>query len=68
MRFCLPFPLLPIDLWNIRAVAIVDLLPHDAAKNSFRTEWDLVTQRARRCGNEDDVMALNTVPRVFGMR
>lgn len=67
MRFCLPFPLLPIRIWDT-PVAIVDLLPHDAAKNSFRTEWDLVTQRARRCGNEDDVMALNTVPRVFGVR
>ena len=68
MRFCLPFPLLPICIWGIRAVAIVDLLPHDAPVSSFRTEWDLVTQCARRCGNEDDVMALNTAPRVFGMR
>lgn len=68
MRFCPPFPLLPISIWDIRVVFSVELLPHDAAKNSFRTEWDLVTQRARRCGNEDDVMALNTVPRVFGMR
>lgn len=67
MRFCLPFPLLPIRIWDT-PVAIVDLLPHDAPVSSFRTEWDLVTQRARRCGNEGDVMALNTVPRVFGMR
>lgn len=67
MRFCPPFPLLPISIWDA-PVAIVDLLPHEAPVNSFRTEWDLVTRRARRCGNEDDVMALNTVPRVFGMR